>query len=305
MRTLLKEVDGIDWGDAAVMNCRWRGPRLRDVLMKAGLDLGGNAKPELNGYNGPNGCNGHISHNIHNGHSKAKGHVAFACFQTDCQDDRWYGASIELERAMREDGDVILALEMNSKPLPPKHGFPVRVVVPGVAGARCVKWLDSITVQLEESQNHYQTYDYKVLPPEAVDREAAKKYWVVTPAIQDMPVNSVIARPLSGEKVELSKNGTVTVEGYALPKGDQGPVVRVEVSADGGKTWRDAEIVAGKGQRWCWVLWRADVKTQRGKRTFTSRATDQGGNVQAKCPKWNLRGVCYNGYGESKDVEVV
>lgn len=303
MRTLLKEVEGIDWGDAAVMNCRWKGPRLRDVLMKAGVNLGGNENPETNGDDSQNGCNGHASRSISNGHSK--GHVAFACFQTECQDERWYGASIELERAMREDGDVILALEMNGKPLSPKHGFPVRVVVPGVAGARCVKWLDSITVQLEESQNHYQTHDYKVLPPEAVDREAAKKYWDVTPAIQDMPVNSVIARPLNEEKVELSENGTVTVEGYALPQGDQGPVVRVEVSVDGGTNWTDTEILAGRGQRWCWVLWRADVKTERGKRTFTSQATDQGGNVQAKCPKWNLRGVCYNGYGESKDVEVV
>jgi len=298
MRTLLKEVDGIDWGDAAVMNCNWRGPRLRDILLKAGLHHSETLKPELNG---PNACNGH------NACSKAhsNGHVAFACFQTECQDSRWYGGSIELERAMRDDADVILALEMNGKPLPPKHGFPVRVVVPGVAGARCVKWLDRITVQREESQNHYQTHDYKVLPPEAMDREAAERYWAVTPAIQDMPVNSVIARPLAGERVELEKGGTVRVEGYALPGGDLGPVVRVEVSADGGSNWVDAEIFEGKGERWCWVLWRVDVRVDRGRRGFTSRATDRGGNVQARCSEWNLRGVCYNGYGESKDVEVV
>ena len=86
MRTLLKEVDGIDWGDGAVMNCRWTGPKLRDVLQKAQVTTS-----ESERY-----------------------HVAFACFQTECQKDSWYGGSIQLDRAMREDGDVILALEVRS-----------------------------------------------------------------------------------------------------------------------------------------------------------------------------------------------
>ena len=84
MRTLLKEVDGIDWGDGAVMNCHWTGPRLRDILMKAGVKI--------------------TDHQ--------RGHVAFASFQTECQDDSWYGGSVELGRAMRDDGDVILALKV-------------------------------------------------------------------------------------------------------------------------------------------------------------------------------------------------
>lgn len=84
MRTLLKEVDGIDWGDGAVMNCRWRGPRLRDVLQKAGM-----ADKSLE-----------------------RGHIAFACYHTGVQEDDWYGGSIELERGMSEWGEVILALEV-------------------------------------------------------------------------------------------------------------------------------------------------------------------------------------------------
>ena len=66
---------------------------------------------------------------------------------------------------------------MNGKPLTAKHGFPVRVIVPGVSGCRSVKWLDRITVQSQESTNLYQRYDYKILPPEATDKEMAKKYW--------------------------------------------------------------------------------------------------------------------------------
>lgn len=83
MRTEMKEVNGIDWFDGAVMNCKWRGPRLRDVLLSAGVEV--------------------------------EAHVAFACHQTPCQDDEWYGASIPLARAMSEDADVLVALEVRNE----------------------------------------------------------------------------------------------------------------------------------------------------------------------------------------------
>ena len=68
------------------MNCQWSGPRLRDVLLRASV------KDDV----------------------QQKGHVAFACHQTECQDDSWYGASIELWRAMALDREVILALQVLS-----------------------------------------------------------------------------------------------------------------------------------------------------------------------------------------------
>ena len=89
MRTWLKEVDGINWGDGAVMNCRWKGVRLRDILIKAGFEEG-----------------------VNSGERENAKHVAFACYQSKCEDDEWYGGSITFERAMREDGDVLLALEV-------------------------------------------------------------------------------------------------------------------------------------------------------------------------------------------------
>ncbi|MCJ1335922.1 hypothetical protein MMC09_001196 [Bachmanniomyces sp. S44760] len=215
---------------------------------------------------------------------------------------------------------------MNNQPLPTSHGFPVRIITPGVAGARSVKWLDRITVQTEESQNHYQQRDYKVLPPEATDKEAAARYWDVTPAMQDMPINSVIVNPQSGETVRRSgdhddgDDGTVDVavevevEGYALPGGESGPVLRVELSVDDGKTWTQAEHLEGsegKG-KWCWVLWKGKVRfeklegaAEKKKKRILSRAIDKGGNIQDGNAKWNLRGVGYNGYGESRDLTVV
>ena len=179
---------------------------------------------------------------------------------------------------------------MNGRPLTPNHGYPVRMIVPGVSGCRSVKWLDRITIQSEESTNLYQRYDYKMLPPEATDIEAAKRFWDVIPALQDMPVNSVIANPQDGDIVRLSPNGTIEARGYALPQGSQGPIVKVEVSIDNGKTWTRADIVNPDGEhsKWCWALWKATIKVDAGqKKRILSRATDAGGNVQNDDPgKW-------------------
>ncbi|KAF4534062.1 sulfite oxidase [Lasiodiplodia theobromae] len=287
MRTEIKEVSGIDWFDGAVMNCKWRGPLLREVLMQAG-------GTEI---------------------EEADAHVAFACHQNPCEDDEWYGASIPLARAMSKDADVLVALEMNDAPLTPKHGYPVRVITPGIAGARSVKWLDRITVQRSESPNYYQQRDYKILPPnidspEKADRDDA---WDHVPAIQDMPVNSVIGVPTANTKVERDAAGAIDVKGYALPAGSSGPVTKVEVSGDGGRTWQDAELLGdehheenGTSLKWAWRLWRTTIKMEEGKgRTLLSRATDKGGNMQEKRSPWNLRGCAYNGYGEVRGLEIV
>ena len=210
MRTKIKEVSGIDWFDGAVMNCKWTGPRLKDVLDRAKVSL--------------------------NSEEEKVAHVAFACYATPCQEDTWYGGSIPLHRALDVDKDVIVALEMNDEPLSVAHGYPVRVITPGIAGARSVKWLDRITVQLKESKNHYMQHDYKVLPEEVVDMELANKFWDMVPPVQEMPVNSIIGVPQTGSLVQSNADGTVTVQGYALPSGNSGPVTRVEVSGDRGKT---------------------------------------------------------------------
>ena len=196
---------------------------------------------------------------------------------------------------------------MNGKALPTNHGYPVRVIAPGVAGARSVKWLDRITVQEAESTNYYQVYDYKILPPQATDAEAAKVFWHITPGLLDMPCNSIIADPQSEEEITLPSSGQIEVKGYALPYGDQGPVTKVEVSTDDGESWVDAEISEesrDKG-KWSWVLWKTVVKLEKGeKRRILSRAIDAGGNTQDPNPQWNLRGVAYNGYGESRHLTV-
>ena len=289
MRTLLKEVDGVDWGSAAVMNCTWRGPRLRDVLLKAAPTLADEDRGERKV-----------------GDLQQELHVAFACNAVPCQDDSWYGASILMDRALRENAEVILALEMNGAPLTQEHGFPVRVIVPGVAGARAVKWLDHITVQREMSSNHYMHFDYKVLPPEAVDAERARTFWHKVPPVIDMPANSAITSPRNGDTVEVDAEGFITVDGYALPGGEDGPVKRVEVSIDK-ERWVDAELFTHPMEsKWTWKTWKAKVQVEPGeRRCLYSRTTDEAGNSQPQRSQWNLRGVCYNGYGEVRNLKVV
>lgn len=197
---------------------------------------------------------------------------------------------------------------MNGELLPEKHGYPVRVIVPGVIGARSVKWVDRITVADQESPCYYQRHDYKILPANAINFESANKYWDETPAMLDMPINSSVATPVSDSTVSLDANGSIEVKGYAVPHGDQGPVVRVQVSGDEGKSWVDAEIDGGReAGKWSWVLWKAQVKMQKGKqRKIFTKATDKGGNTQIdERSTWNLRGIAYNGYEAVVGLEVV
>ena len=288
MRTALREVSGIDWCDGAVLNAAWEGPRLCDVLARAGV-------PSLAERDESAGK-----------HESAGTHVAFESRTTATEDDDHYGGSVPLARARRESADVLLALRMNGAPLTPNHGFPVRVVVPGALGARSVKWLDGIRVQKEESPCHYQRKDYKALPPQVRTTAQAESegWWERTESLLDMPVNSVIGMPEPGEKTKRDEGGCVEIKGYALPAGEDGPVVKVEVRVDEG-AWEDAELLDGDNGKWCWCLWRWKGRVDPGKRRIWSRATDKAGNIQeGERSEWNLRGVAYNGYGEV-ELEII
>lgn len=182
-------------------------------------------------------------------------------------------------------------------------GGPVRVLIPGVCGARSVKWVNHITVSDSPSSNFYQTFDYKVLPPQAT-AETAHLYWDRVPPLMGLPVNSAIGLPAPGSTVQRDHDGFVVVKGYAVPGGDHGPIAKVEVSVDDGKSWQEAQITSRNTSRWTWSLWQARVSLPLGKATILSRASDRK-DMQDGNPTWNLRGVAYNGYGKVKDVTVV
>lgn len=243
-----------------------------------------------------------------------------------------YGASIPTSKALDPRGDVLLAFEMNGKPLSRDHGYPVRVIVPGVAGCRSVKWLSKIIASPEESSSFWQQNDYKSFSP-AVGWDDVD--WSSAPAIQNMPVTSAISDPAPGDDVGTI-GGSITVKGYAWSGGGN-RIIRVDVTADNGKTWHTADlkgIAQESGRAWAWTLWEAEVpipphadeasksedpagdastsdrnratmraekSSIKGKRrevTIAAKATDDSYNTQPDRADaiWNLRGVACNAW---------
>lgn len=278
----VKQVKGLNWGIAAISNATWGGAKLRDVLLAAGYS------PDV---------------------AKWACHVQFEGLDKDVTGTT-YGASIPLNKAVSEEGDVLLAYEMNGEDLPADHGYPVRVVVPGTVGARNVKWLGKIIVSAEESSSHWQQNDYKGFSPgtdwDTVDFKSA-------PAIQELPIQSAITQPADGAVVDRSAE-EVTVKGYAWSGGGR-EVVRVDVSLDGGKTWHVAQLTSSEkgqapppspppGRAWAWKLWEltAPLPPKIQEMEIVCKAVDNSYNMQPDSvpPIWNLRGVLSNAWHRVK-----
>lgn len=135
---MIKKSKGFSWGAGATGCVYWKGPLLRDVLLAAGVEEGR--------YTG-------------------EGKLRWVNFQgADEPSEGKYETCIPLDYAMDPRNDVMLAMEMNNVPLPPDHGYPVRLLIPGYVGGRCVKWLSKIWVTDYENDSHYHIWDNRVLP---------------------------------------------------------------------------------------------------------------------------------------------
>ncbi|KAI4350512.1 hypothetical protein L6164_004962 [Bauhinia variegata] len=206
-----------------------------------------------------------------------------------------YKASIPLIQATNPEADVLLAYEMNGEPLNRDHGYPLRVIVPGVIGARSVKWLDSINIIAEESQGFFMQRDYKMFPP-SVDWHNIN--WSTRRPQMDFPVQCAIC---SLEDVSMIKPGKVKISGYAVSGGGRG-IERVDVSVDGGKTWLEASRFQRKGipyvsedihcDKWAWVLFEVTLHIHHSTEII-AKAVDSAANVQPEKVEdiWNLRGI--------------
>lgn len=255
------EIPGeIVWGDGAIGNATWGGVRLGDVLRSAGV--------------------GEEDHGLH---------VAFeGADLPDEEDVTTYGGSIPLAKALRDE--VVLAWSMNGEPLTVEHGAPLRVIVPGFIGARSIKWLQRVAVQSEPSDNHFQASSYKLLPPDVGPDEID---WEKGVPLGEISTNSAICNPPDGAIVD---SGMVLVEGWALVGGDR-KVERVDVSADGGKSWVQADILRSD-EPWSWSIWRADVEVGSETTELVARAWDSAANTQPENPAhlWNVKGYANNAW---------
>jgi DMSO/TMAO reductase YedYZ molybdopterin-dependent catalytic subunit len=185
---------------------------------------------------------------------------------------------------LAEAGNALLAYEMNGAPLPPQHGYPLRLVVPGWYGMQNVKWLTRITALTEpftgfQNSVAYRMYDENGEPGEPVTRMLPRSL-TVPPGVPDFMTRARHVQP-----------GPVTVTGRAWS--GYGPVTSVSLSTDGGATWGEAELGEELGPH-AWRGWTFDWDATPGEYLISSRATDSAGNTQPLEPPWNLKGYANN-----------
>ncbi|MGW7068057.1 sulfite oxidase [Streptomyces sp. NPDC054855] len=183
------------------------------------------------------------------------------------------------------DADVLLAYEMNGAPIPPQHGHPLRLVVPGWYGMGNVKWLRSVELVDTPFTGFQQAVAYRYRqspddPGEPVTRIAPRAL-LIPPGFPDFM-----------SRVRVVPSGPVRLRGRAWS--GYGPVTRVELSTDDGHTWTAAEVTPRGPHRWAWQPWHTTWTATPGHHTLTVRASDATGHTQPVEQPWNRGGFGNN-----------
>lgn len=193
-----------------------------------------------------------------------------------------YQRSLTVSEALRDE--VLLAYEMNGEPLPPQHGYPLRLLVPGWYGMASVKWLAHIEAVAEPFRGYQMMRVYRYArsaedlgDPVTLVRVRAL---MIPPGIPDFLT-----------RTRLVQAGPVTLAGRAWA--GRVAVSRVEVSVDGGVRWSDAELALALSD-YAWRGWAFGWDARPGRYTLCVRATDSEGTVQPSEQQWN-----FGGYGNN------
>ena len=239
---------GTPWRDGAIGTATWTGVPLRELIESA-RPLRGTVEVAFKG----------ADHGMEAGQ-----HLAFE-------------RSLPLEDAVVED--VILAYEMNGRPLPRVHGFPLRLIVPGWYGVASVKWLTEISLLREPFRGWFQSSRYIY----------ADRTKVAQGPVSRMKVKSLILEPAEGARIRCNRKQIVS----GLAWSGFGTVSKVEVRVNNSR-WRRARIIGNQGsygwRRWITTL----IPREPGNYTLLSRATDSEGNTQPLSESWNFFGYGYN-----------
>jgi DMSO/TMAO reductase YedYZ molybdopterin-dependent catalytic subunit len=191
-----------------------------------------------------------------------KRNVKYVVFR--CADG--YDVGIPIEKSQMEG--TILAYDMNYAPLTPKHGFPVRAIVPGLYGMMNPKWITEIELVDSVYEGYWQRLGW---------RNNAEDNTGSTILVPDHAPARQRFRKLD-ETEDASYGGKVPIAGIAFA-GNRG-ISKVEVSTDGGTTWKTAQIKDPLSQ-YTWVLWTAGyVPPNKENYKIVVRATDKTGNTQ-------------------------
>lgn len=236
------KVKGVQWGLGAVGTAEWTGVPL-SVLLNRAVVRSSAREVILEG----------ADHGMLDDPKSPPGELRFS-------------RSVSLEKARR---DVLLAYRMNGNDLPPEHGFPVRAIVPGWYAMASIKWLQRIIVTDQPFAGYYQTLDYSYWKRRGDVAELSP--------VTELQIKAEIAKPAQSDKVPA--NSTVRIHGAAWASGDE--IVRVEVSTDGGSTWKEATLL-GESKPNAWRFWEFNWKTPTasGKQTLVARAVDSLGQTQ-------------------------
>lgn len=192
-----------------------------------------------------------------------------------------YERSLPVEKAMHPD--TIVAYEMNGGPIPHKHGFPLRLIVPGWYAMASVKWLCKISAIDHAFEGPFQTTDYMYYPhPDTDDGKSP---------VTTMKVNSLIRQP---QNYDTLHRGLNVIKGIAWT--GEGSIVKVEVSTDNGVSWKPATLLNRSRHPYAWVFWQYEWQAeQKGEFIVLARAHDSAGRIQPMQPEWNRKGYGYNG----------
>jgi DMSO/TMAO reductase YedYZ molybdopterin-dependent catalytic subunit len=195
-------------------------------------------------------------------------------------EDQEYARSLGIDEVRRPE--VMLAYEMNGRPLEPQHGFPLRLLVPGWYGMTSVKWLTSVEAVAEPFAGFQQAVAYRYQrdaddPGERVTRMRVRAL-MTPPGIPDFFTRQRFLEP-----------GRVTISGRAWSGG--GRVDRVEVGVDG--EWSDAVLEPAVGD-FAWRAWSFQWEATPGDHELACRATDAAGHVQPLDQPWNYQGMGNN-----------
>ena len=175
--------------------------------------------------------------------------------------------------------DALLAWEINGEPIPLAHGGPLRLIVPGYQGVNNIKYVKRLALTKEQSQARIMSHGYRMSPP-------GTKASPDQPSVWEMTVKSWINGPLP-EQGPL-KAGMAQIHGVAF--GGTRAVQGVEVSVDGGQTWKKAQLIGPDLGRFAWRQFVLPVQLPAGTHVLASRATDAVGNVQPADREENLGG---------------
>ncbi|GAC35450.1 sulfite oxidase [Paraglaciecola polaris LMG 21857] len=201
--------------------------------------------------------------------------------------------SVPVEKGLE---DSLLVWEMNGEPLPLIHGGPLRLIVPGYFGVNNVKWVKRIALTVEESGASIQRSGYRF-------RDIGESGSPAHPSMYRMPVKSWINGP-GADDSEPVNPGQHTLYGVAF-SGEHG-IKKVEISADGGKSWFEAQLVGPDLGPNAWRSFVYATELKLGTYRFVSRATDNTGETQPREATPNERGYAHNGwYDPALELKVI